>query len=154
MKTADFPSVKEARRCAAKQLSIYRQMMNNPENVMHTPGPWHSQLRMLPPTLTERDREVTLVRRRNVRSVLRAECLDALLKDPTRLIRTPGWQGGEAPAFDVVIDEMAGRDADAMRARLCTIIRLAATQQGDAKLQEMALRFLGDIADSHAEGRS
>jgi hypothetical protein len=40
MKTADFPSVKEARRCAAKQLALYRQMMNSPENVMHTPGPW------------------------------------------------------------------------------------------------------------------
>jgi hypothetical protein len=109
---------------------------------------------MLPPTLTEHDREVTYKRRRNVRSVLRAECLDALLKDATRLIRTPGWQGGEAPAFDVVIDEMAGRDADQMRARLCTILRLAATQQGDAKLQGMAVRFIGDIADAHAEGRS
>jgi len=107
---------------------------------------------MLAPTLSERDTDIAEREAAGLRADLRSDCLDALLKDPTRRIPTPpGWGTVTVPAFDAVIDEMAGRDSDDMRARICTIVRLAAMQKGDVKLQEMALRFCMDVADKFAE---
>ena len=105
-------------------------------------------------TLAERDIEASIERAAAGFDSLRAELMDALLNDPARRVLTPGWGEGVAPAFDVVIDEMAGRDSDEMRLALCQIVRMAATQKGDEKLQLAALRFLGRVADAHASFRS
>jgi hypothetical protein len=41
-----------------------------------------------------------------------------------------------------------------MRERLARIVAGAAKQTGDARLQESALRFIGDVCQSHAAARS
>jgi hypothetical protein len=109
---------------------------------------------MLAPTLREKDREAERDESLAHHSDLFGEALDALLNDPTRKISTPGWPRREAPAFDVLMDEMAGENSDEMRTRLARIVAWAATQAGDAKQQETALRFLMDVADAHADARA
>jgi NAD/NADP transhydrogenase beta subunit len=105
-------------------------------------------------TLTERDREARAIEVAAERKSLLAECTSALLNDPARVISAPGYGCGLAPAFDVLVDELAGIDSDAMRERLCWIVAGAARQTGDAMLQEAALRFLGDVCTSHAFARA
>jgi hypothetical protein len=109
---------------------------------------------MLAPTLTERDREVRHVAVSAERRALLAESTDALLNDPARVVRAPGYGSGLVPAFDLMVDELAGIDSDGMRERLARIVAGAAKQTGDARLQESALRFIGDVCQSHAAARS
>jgi hypothetical protein len=105
-------------------------------------------------TLTERDREARAIEVAAERKALLAEATSALLNDPARVIRTPGFGSGLHPAFDILVDELAGVDSDAMRERLYRIVAGAAKQTGDAKLQECALRFIGDVCTSHAFARA
>lgn len=84
-----------------------------------------------------------------------SELISALIEcDPGRVVRTPGWGEGKAPAFDVFHDELCGRNADDMRGRVAYIVGCAAKQTGDGALQEMALKLLTDIAHQHADWRS
>jgi hypothetical protein len=99
--------------------------------------------------MAKREREVAAERK-----ALLAECASALMNDPARVIRTPGYGSGLHPAFDVLVDELAGIDSDAMRERLCRIVAGAAKQTADAKLQECALRFICDVCTSHAFARA
>lgn len=109
---------------------------------------------MLAPTLSDRDNEAAAERAEARYSDLFGELFGALVQcDPGRKVSTPGWHGGEAPAFDVLADELAGTDSDDMRSRVCYVLGSAAVQTGDAALQEMALRLLRDVAHRHADGR-
>jgi hypothetical protein len=109
---------------------------------------------MFAETLTEKDREARCTNIAAQRRELLAEATNALMNDPARVIRTPGYGSGLHPAFDVLVDELAGVDSDAMRERLCWIVAGAAKQTDDARLQECALRFIGDVCTSHAFTRA
>jgi hypothetical protein len=107
---------------------------------------------MLAPTLREKDRDAERAEVETHRVNLRSELIDALFKDPARLVSIPGSSyRSEAPAFEVLVGELVDHP---MAARLGQILAAAATQTADAKLQEAALRFLMDVADAHADARA
>ncbi len=107
---------------------------------------------MLAPTLSEKTRDREIDEANAKYSDLFSELLSAFLEcDPGRLVSSPGYGLGMTPAFDLLIEEMAGRNSDDMRSRLAYIVGAAARQKGDEALQVMALRFLRDVAHNHAE---
>jgi hypothetical protein len=109
---------------------------------------------MFAETLTERDREARAIEVAAERKALLAEATSALLNDPARVVRAPGYGSGLVPAFDLMVDELAGIDSDGMRERLARIVAGAARQTGDARLQESAARFILDVCTSHAFARA
>lgn len=113
---------------------------------------------MLAPTLGEKDREAASVCREARYTDLFGGLFTALVQcDPGRVVSAPGWDDGthkgEAPAFDLLVDELGGRDSDDLRSRMAYVLGAAAVQTGDAALQQMAVRLLSDIADRHASAR-
>lgn len=77
-----------------------------------------------------------------------AELRDALLQDPARKVSTPGYGSQQTAAMEVVYDEFAGTDGDAL---LHDLIRIAAeASQGRPEAQLRAQAWLKTMTERHA----
>lgn len=81
---------------------------------------------------------------------LRDELIDALTTEPARIVRTPGGHVSTMPALDVIADDFAGRDGDAVLRELL-LIAAAASVGADPALRIRAQAWIAARADRHAE---
>lgn len=78
---------------------------------------------------------------------LRDELLNALLDEPARIVRTPGYPAAQRmSAEDILIDSTAGVGSDA-RVHQIALILAKAAKGGDLQ----ALALFSDLAREHAE---
>lgn len=78
---------------------------------------------------------------------LRDELMNALLDEPSRIVRTPGFPHNQRKsAEDILIDSTAGRGSEA---RVHQIAMILATAAKGGDLQALAL--FSDLAREHAE---
>jgi hypothetical protein len=110
---------------------------------------------MLAPTLREKDREKESLQSNAEYIDLYGDMVEAILSvDPSRVIPAPGSESGEALVYDLVYDELAGEGQDWMRCAITRILGMAATQEKNVPLQELALKVVLRIAEEHAWARS
>jgi hypothetical protein len=110
---------------------------------------------MLAPTLREKDRETERLQSEAEYIDLYGDMVEAILSvQPERVIPAPGLESGEAKVYDLVADELAGVDQDSMRCGLTRLLGMAAIQSTNVPLQELALKLVLRIAESHAWARS
>lgn len=81
---------------------------------------------------------------------LRDELIDALTTDPTRQVRTPGFNGGTRTAAWVVNDEFATQLGESVLCEALLIIA-AASVGDDPALRIRAQAWIAARADGHAE---
>jgi len=81
---------------------------------------------------------------------LRDELIDALLTDPAKLVRTPGFGKREHSAADVVSDNFAGASGDAALHELLSIVGLCAKGNGGNELHMRAKAWIAARAAEHA----
>lgn len=81
---------------------------------------------------------------------LRNELIDALMNDPAKTVRTPGFGKAEMPAYDVITDAFSGRDGDQALHELLRIVSLCAKGQADHELHLRASAWVAARADEHA----
>jgi hypothetical protein len=80
---------------------------------------------------------------------LRDELQTALMTDPQIVVSTPGFKaGGRMTAAEVLMDDLAGVDADE---RVHTLVRLLADAAKGEDVHLRAAAYIADLAQRHAE---
>ena len=79
---------------------------------------------------------------------LRADLIDALLMEPTRVVWTPAWKSRKFTALEVVEDNFAGS-----RSQLPEILKLikACAEHPDHLIRLSAQSIVANLGDDHAQ---
>lgn len=86
------------------------------------------------------------------RESLRAELANALMRDPTATVQTPGWSAAQktAPAFEVLNDSFAARSGEAWLIETRRIVALCSQGKAD-DAQARALALIAAVSGAHAD---
>lgn len=83
-----------------------------------------------------------------VYDALRLELRDALLNEPQRMVRTPGYGTKQATAADLFLDDYAGTGSDE---RLHLLVRVLADAAKGEDVQLRAMQIIDSLCMRHAE---
>jgi hypothetical protein len=106
------------------------------------------------PMVVGRDEEFDAYQKRNdfeaaMHKALRDELIGALLCDPTRKVRTPGFNESQMSAASAIFDHLAG-DEEALN-ELLNIVAMASKGGGGKELHLRASAWIAERGKEHAD---